>query len=200
MKILPSIVAENLIFLREKKGWKRTELAEHVDKVDAAYLGHLERCELNPMLGTLRRIAEALDAELHSLFCLADDSDLLEVFLRSALPSYDTNLCTKDAFHALSSVLLDKLTLEDLERLIFPIRHASFTLSAGKVMLPSSCFAAKTLDLNCDYSYWNGTTNHLTFHDVGPDCENLRALLAVLKRATPDEIHLMDLLQDYIGT
>jgi transcriptional regulator with XRE-family HTH domain len=61
MKLMSSneVVAENLRFLRQQRGWSQELCAEKCE-LHRTYIGAVERGERNITLGTLDRIAQAL--------------------------------------------------------------------------------------------------------------------------------------------
>lgn len=52
-------LAQRLRALRRHRGWSQEQLAEHAG-MHRTYVGAIERCERNPSLGTLDRLARGL--------------------------------------------------------------------------------------------------------------------------------------------
>ena len=58
---------ENLKKFREKKGISKGQLSSLAD-LDISYIGKIERCEKNPTLKTIAKLAIALDIPVKDLF------------------------------------------------------------------------------------------------------------------------------------
>lgn len=56
------LVIENIIRLREQKGWRKSDLARHAD-IDASHISNIELGKKGVGLDYLARIAEALGVE-----------------------------------------------------------------------------------------------------------------------------------------
>ena len=61
------IIAKNVVRVRKAKGITQEELAFKAD-VDRTYIGYIENSKHNISLGTLIKIAAALDVELNELY------------------------------------------------------------------------------------------------------------------------------------
>jgi len=59
-------LGENVRTVRKQKGWTQRELAERV-KSDASYINRIETGKLNPSIGALERIADALECSIDRL-------------------------------------------------------------------------------------------------------------------------------------
>lgn len=59
-------IGNRIIALRKKKGWSQTELAKKVEASREA-IGKYERDEVQPSVGTAKKIAYALDVTLNYL-------------------------------------------------------------------------------------------------------------------------------------
>lgn len=200
MSFLPRLVGKNIAALRDVKNFSRKDLSDLIEKMEVSRLGHLERGERNPTLGTLRRIAEALDAKLYALFSTEENCDFIGTYLMHSLPPYDKRLSTKEAFNMIGDSLFENLTLEMIEHAIDPIKSVSFRPMQRSIAVPGTCFLNKTYDLACTYAYWTGETTHQTIHDVSPDREEMQQLAALLHRMKPSEQHLTDIILDFIGS
>lgn len=64
-------LVQTIVRLREERGWSVNDLAREAD-LDAATLISLEARTNEPLWGTLRRIARALDTELEDLLGQAE--------------------------------------------------------------------------------------------------------------------------------
>lgn len=53
----------SLVAAREAKGWSRFRLAAEMH-INLSHLGRLERGEVSPRMGTIRRAAEALEVDM----------------------------------------------------------------------------------------------------------------------------------------
>ena len=63
---LVALAAANIRRLRKAEGWSQEELAAR-SGLHRTYIGAVERCERNITLGTLQRLADALDSSPQSL-------------------------------------------------------------------------------------------------------------------------------------
>lgn len=68
---LLSIIAENIVNYRKKKGLTQEELAHNAD-IDRTYIGYIENAKHNVTLGVLQKIAKALDTTILSLLSAND--------------------------------------------------------------------------------------------------------------------------------
>ena len=66
MTILYKTVGENIVRLRQLKGWTQEDLAHYAD-LTVASISKIERGVTNPTLKTLDKIADALGVETDSL-------------------------------------------------------------------------------------------------------------------------------------
>ena len=58
MSNLKSVIAENIRFLREKKGWTQKQLADQIDGVYQPHISHLELGTYNPSVETIDKLSK----------------------------------------------------------------------------------------------------------------------------------------------
>lgn len=188
------IVGENLKFLRLDANMTRADLGVKADKLDASYIGRLERGQKNATIGTLRRIVRALHVDLCELFRERESDHpfaLLEYFLRNNLPDYDPSLSATDALERIGHVMLDKLTLDEIEQNIHEARHVTF--------LPKTESTAHgvTYGLTWEYKYWYGISPGYK-NDICCNLDELNAFRELLMEKQPAECQIEGIIEDFI--
>ena len=122
--MLIDIVGNSIRILRKAQNMSIEDLA-YLCGIDASHLGKIERGQHNPSLETLRKFAAAVKLSLSELIRggVDDGPDIIDAFVSELFPypninnleMYDPLLLLDN----LGKIVLEKLTLLDIERIAF---------------------------------------------------------------------------------
>ncbi|ANB56834.1 helix-turn-helix family protein [Anoxybacillus sp. B7M1] len=95
MSDLPKIIGERIRKFRKEKGLSQEELA-HMANLHTTYIGQLERGEKNATLGSIEKVANALDISLEELFRSIHSHSDSQVYTLSQIITHLQAMSVKD--------------------------------------------------------------------------------------------------------
>lgn len=199
--MLKTLIGNNVRSLRTTKQISRKDLAESAGKLDEAYIGYLERGQKNSTIGTLRRIADALDVELIEFFRESKDNPnafpTLDRFLHNSLPKYEV-LTAQEVLEQVGTVLLDHVTIEKIEENSLEAMASSFWFFPDQQY--TSLYLKHDIQfytLAWSYDYWYGT-HHGKAPSISCDVDKLNEFVKILIQLHPVEWQIEEIIYDFL--